>query len=80
MEIGFTAISITLVDVVVFLPIILSQGLVADLLRQFSVVIVTSTLISLFVSFTLVPLLASRFAKLEQLKNSGLLGKGYLPV
>ena len=77
MEIGFTAISITLVDVVVFLPIILSQGLVADLLRQFSVVIVTSTLISLFVSFTLVPLLASRFAKLEQLKNSGLIG-GFL--
>jgi HAE1 family hydrophobic/amphiphilic exporter-1 len=74
MEIGFTAISITLVDVVVFLPIILSQGLVADLLRQFSVVIVTSTLMSLFVSFTLVPLLASRFAKLEQLKSRGFVG------
>lgn len=74
MEIGFTAISITLVDVVVFLPIIFSSGLVADLLRQFSVVIVTSTLMSLFVSFTLVPLLASRFAKLEQLKNNGFIG------
>jgi len=74
MEIGFTAISITLVDVVVFLPIILSQGLVADLLRQFSVVIVTSTLMSLFVSFTLVPLLSSRFAKLEQLKEKGFIG------
>lgn len=74
MEIGFTAISITLVDVVVFLPIIFSSGLVADLLRQFSVVIVTSTLMSLFVSFTLVPLLSSRFAKLEQLKNHGIIG------
>lgn len=74
MEIGFTAISITLVDVVVFLPIILAQGLVADLLRQFSVVIVTSTLMSLFVSFTLVPLLASRFAMHEQLKSRGILG------
>lgn len=75
MEIGFTAISITLVDVVVFLPIILSQGLVADLLRQFSVVIVTSTMLSLFVSFTLVPLLTSRFAKHEQLKSKGTFGK-----
>ena len=75
MEIGFTAISITLVDVVVFLPIILSTGLVADLLRQFSVVIVTSTLMSLFVSFTLVPLLSSRFAKLEALNTKGTLGK-----
>jgi len=74
MEIGFTAISITLVDVVVFLPIIFSSGIVADLLRQFSVVIVASTLMSLFVSFTLVPLLASRFAKLEKLKDHGFLG------
>jgi hydrophobe/amphiphile efflux-1 (HAE1) family protein len=74
MEIGFTAISITLIDVVVFMPLILSKGLVADLLRQFSVVIVTSTMMSLFVSFTLVPLLSSRFAKLEQLKNNGLIG------
>ena len=74
MEIGFTAISITLVDVVVFLPIIFSSGLVADLLRQFSVVVVTSTLMSLFVSFTLVPLLSSRFAKLEKLKDHGFIG------
>ncbi len=75
MEIGFTAISITLIDVVVFLPIVFASGMVADLLRQFSVVIITSTLMSLFVSFTLVPLLASRFGKLERLKESTLAGK-----
>ncbi len=73
-EIGFTAISITLIDVVVFLPIILSSGLVADLLRQFSVVVVASTMMSLFVSFTLVPLLTSRFARLENLRESGYFG------
>lgn len=66
MEIGFTALSITLIDVVVFLPIVFAQGLVADLFRQFSVVIVTSTLMSLLVSFTLVPWLASRFSRLEE--------------
>ncbi len=60
MEIGFAAISITLIDVVVFLPIVFASGMVADLLRQFSVVIITSTLMSLLVSFTLVPFLASR--------------------
>ncbi len=65
MEIGYTAISITLIDVVVFLPIIFSEGMVADLLRQFSVVIVTSTLLSLLVSFTIVPYLASRIGKAE---------------
>lgn len=63
-EIGFTAVSITLVDVVVFLPITMVHGLIADILRQFSTVVVTSTLMSLFVCFTLTPLLVSRFGKL----------------
>ncbi len=75
MEIGFTAISITLIDVVVFLPIVFATGIVADLLRQFSVVIVTSTLMSLVVSFTLVPLLASRFGKLERITGKTFFGK-----
>ncbi|MEM9897175.1 MAG: efflux RND transporter permease subunit, partial [Bacteroidota bacterium] len=61
MEIGNAAISITLIDVVVFLPLVFSDGMVADLLREFAVVIVASTLMSLLVSFTLVPYLASRF-------------------
>lgn len=78
MEIGFTAVSITMIDVVVFLPIILSKGLVADMLRQYSVVIVTSTLFSLFVSFTLVPLLTSRFSKLERIKGKTIFGKAIL--
>lgn len=63
-EIGFTAMSITLVDVVVFLPITMVDGMVADILRQFSLVVVVSTLMSLFVCFTLTPLLVSRFGKL----------------
>jgi len=67
-EIGFSAISITLVDVVVFLPIIFVQVFVADLLKQFSVVVVVSTLMSLFVSFTLTPWLASKIGKREELK------------
>lgn len=63
-EIGFTAMSITLVDVVVFLPITMVDGLIAQILRQFSAVVVVSTLMSLFVCFTLTPLLVSRFGKL----------------
>ncbi len=74
-EIGFTALSITLVDVVVFLPITLVNGLVADLLRQFSLVVVVSTMLSLFVSFTITPLLASRFSKLEHLTKDTLFGR-----
>ena len=55
MEIGFSAISITLVDVVVFLPILFLQVFVADMLKQFSIVVITSTLTSLLVGFTLCP-------------------------
>ncbi len=67
MEIGFAALSITLVDVVVFLPILFLQVFVADMLKQFSVVVITSTLTSLLVGFTLTPWLASRIGKKEDL-------------
>lgn len=68
MEIGFSALSITLVDVVVFLPILFLQVFVADMLKQFSVVVITSTLTSLLVGFTLTPWMASRIGKAEDLK------------
>ena len=74
-EIGFTAMSITLVDVVVFLPITMVDGLIADILRQFSLVVVVSTLMSLFVCFTLTPLLVSRFGKLTHPSKKRLGGR-----
>ncbi len=74
-EIGFTALSITLVDVVVFLPLALAGGMIGSILREFSLVVVISTLMSLFVSFTVTPLLASRFGKLEHLSNGTLWGR-----
>jgi len=64
-EIGFTALAITLVDVVVFFPIALTGGIIGNIMRQFSLVVVISTLVSLLVSFTLTPMLASRFSRLE---------------
>lgn len=69
-EIGLSVASITLVIVVVFLPILFVTGTIADLLRQFSVVIIVATLISLLVSFTVTPLLASRFTKVVHIDKS----------
>jgi len=77
-EIGFAALSITLVDVVVFLPMALVPGLVGSLIKEFSLVIVVSTLSSLMVSFTLTPMIASRFAKLEDLSNNTFFGRASL--
>jgi HAE1 family hydrophobic/amphiphilic exporter-1 len=74
-EIGFTALAITLVDVVVFVPLALTQGLIGNILREFSLVVVFSTLMSLLVSFTLTPLLASRFGKIEVLDKNSLWGR-----
>lgn len=66
-EIGFSALAITLVDVVVFAPIALIDNVIGDILRQYSLTIVASTMMSLLVSFTLTPFLASRFSKLNKL-------------
>jgi HAE1 family hydrophobic/amphiphilic exporter-1 len=74
-EIGFAAVSITFVDVVVFVPLALVTGLVGDIMREFAIVITASTLTSLLVSFTVTPLLASRYSKLEKAKADSLPGK-----
>src|SRR6266498_2936868 len=60
-EIGFAAIAITLVDVVVFAPIAFMSSYVGQYFRQFGLVVVAATLFSLFISFTLTPMLASRW-------------------
>jgi hydrophobe/amphiphile efflux-1 (HAE1) family protein len=74
-EIGFTAFAITLVDVVVFLPLALTGGLVGDIVREFAMVIVISTLFSLIVCFTITPMLASRFGQLEHLSAATWAGR-----
>ncbi len=74
-EIGFTAMAITLVDVVVFLPMALVSGMIGNILREFALVVVFSTLMSLLVCFTLTPLLASRWGKLVHLKKNTLWGR-----
>jgi len=67
-EIGVAAIVITLVDVVVFLPISFLPGSVGLFLREFGLVVTVATLTSLFVSFTVTPSLAGRWALLSRWK------------
>lgn len=74
-EIGFTALAITLVDVVVFLPMSMVSGMIGNIVREFSLVVVFSTLMSLFVSFTITPMLASRFGKLDHFTKETLWGR-----
>jgi HAE1 family hydrophobic/amphiphilic exporter-1 len=74
-EISFTAVAITMVDVVVFLPLALVGGMIGGMLKEFSLVVVFSTLMSLFVSFTITPLLASRYGKIQELTKKTFIGR-----
>ncbi|MCM4157712.1 efflux RND transporter permease subunit [Gramella sp. AN32] len=72
-KIGLSVMSITLVLIAVFLPITFVTGLIADLLKQFAVVVAFATGISLIVSFTLTPLLSSRFSEVITLDKKKML-------
>jgi HAE1 family hydrophobic/amphiphilic exporter-1 len=62
-EIGMAAIAMTLCDVVVFMPIAFMNGMTGQYFRQFGLTIVFATLFSMFISFTLTPMIASRLFK-----------------
>ncbi|WP_431287980.1 multidrug efflux RND transporter permease subunit [Roseateles chitinivorans] len=62
-EIGFTVISISLSLVAVFIPILLMGGVVGRLFREFAVVLSASILVSMIVSLTTTPMMASRVLK-----------------
>ncbi|MCO5267521.1 MAG: efflux RND transporter permease subunit [Brumimicrobium sp.] len=70
-EIGWTAISITMVDLVVFLPMSMVSGMIGGVIREFSMTVVFSTFMSLIVCFTLTPLLSSRWGRLPDLSKVG---------
>ena len=79
-EIGFSALSITLVIVVVFLPLVFVPGITGGIIKEFALVVVVSTLASLMVCFTLTPMLSSRFAKLEHFTDKTFFGKLILSI
>ncbi len=72
-EIGLAAIAITMADVVVYTPIAFVSGILGQLFRQYGLTIVAATLFSLLISFTLTPMLASRW-----LRHTEGVGKGPL--
>jgi hydrophobic/amphiphilic exporter-1 (mainly G- bacteria), HAE1 family len=74
-EIGVAAIAITLVDVVVFAPIAFLSGITGQFFREFGLVIVSAVLFSLLVSFTLTPMLASRWLRPPKPDSPSLLAR-----
>ncbi len=62
-EIGLASIAITLCDVVVYLPVSFMSGMTGSYFREFGLTIVCASLFSLFVAFTITPMLSSRLLK-----------------
>ena len=67
-EIGFTVFSISLSLVAVFIPLLLMEGIIGRLMREFALTVTLTIAVSLIVSLTLTPMLCSRFLKPEEHK------------
>ena len=59
-EVGFTVVSMSISLIAVFLPILMMGGVVGRLFREFAVTLSAAILISLIVSLTTTPMMASR--------------------
>jgi hydrophobe/amphiphile efflux-1 (HAE1) family protein len=72
-EIGLAVMATTFTIVAVFVPVAFMPGIVGRFFYQFGMTISASVLVSLFVAFTLTPMLASRWLKKEdeELANQG---------
>jgi HAE1 family hydrophobic/amphiphilic exporter-1 len=93
-EVATAITSSTLATVAVFLPIAIVGGQVGELFRPFAITVTIALLASLFVSLTIVPVLASVFlrsprgevdpdavrAQADAQERAGRLQRGYLPV
>ena len=67
-EIGLAVMATTLAIVAIFLPVAFMKGLVGRFFVQFAFTVVFAVMVSMFVSFTLTPMLASRLLKKEDKK------------
>jgi HAE1 family hydrophobic/amphiphilic exporter-1 len=62
-EIGFTIVSISISLIAVLIPLLLMGGIIGRLFREFAVVLAMTILVSMVVSLTLTPMMASRFLR-----------------
>jgi hydrophobic/amphiphilic exporter-1 (mainly G- bacteria), HAE1 family len=74
-EIGFTVFSISLSLVAVFIPLLLMEGIIGRLMREFALTVTATIAVSLFVSLTLTPMLCSRFLRPEEEAHPGWLNR-----
>ncbi|UYO43212.1 multidrug efflux RND transporter permease subunit [Rhodopseudomonas palustris] len=62
-EIGFTIVSISISLVAVLIPLLFMGGIIGRLFREFAVTLAMTIAVSMLVSLTLTPMMASRFMR-----------------
>ncbi len=62
-EIGFTIVSLTVSLIAVFIPLLFMTGIVGRLFQEFALTLTITVLVSMIVSLTLTPMLASRLLR-----------------
>jgi HAE1 family hydrophobic/amphiphilic exporter-1 len=70
-EIGFTIVSISISLVAVLIPLLLMGGIIGRLFREFAVTLAMAIFVSLVVSLTLTPMMASRFLRAHKETKHG---------
>ncbi len=70
-EIGFTIVSISISLVAVLIPLLLMGGIIGRLFREFAITLTMAIFVSLVVSLTLTPMMASRFLRDEKHAKHG---------
>jgi HAE1 family hydrophobic/amphiphilic exporter-1 len=74
-EIGFAVIATTSAVISVFLPLAVIEGILGKYFIEFSLTIVFSMAVSLFVSFTLVPMMSSKMLRAGRKESKSFIGK-----
>jgi len=76
-EIGLAVMATTFTIVAVFIPVAFMGGMVGQFFYEFGITVAAAVLVSLFVSFTLDPMLSSRWVDpdIEQDRHEGRIGK-----
>jgi multidrug efflux pump subunit AcrB len=70
-EVGFTVVSIGVSLIAVFIPLFLLSGIVGRLLREFAVTVAATIVVSILVSLTLTPMMASRMLRPAEAARHG---------
>ncbi len=76
-EIGLAVMATTFTIVAVFIPVAFMGGMVGQFFYEFGITVAAAVLVSLFVSFTLDPMLSSRWVDpaVEEDRHDGFVGK-----